>query len=509
MTSESWSGAVNGAVSFTYDSLFRVASQSVSGGNAVDLDYDADGLLKTVGMMTVERDDSTGAAIGTSLGDVTTLWEHGDYGEPLVGAALLGQDTLWRAVYGRDAVGRITGISENMLGTVSTRGYAYSDTGFLSVVSENGAVVERYGYDGNGNRTRFDAPGYGVDAEYDDQDRLTQYGDTLYAYTAAGELAERVVGTDTTRYAYDPLGNLVEVVLPSGDTIAYVIDGRSRRVARQVNGVVAHRWLYQDQLEPVAEVDSTGNPVARYVYGTRAHVPDYVVKGDSTYRIVADHLGSVRLVVNVASGWVAQRLEYDGYGRVLEDTNPGFQCFGYAGGLWDAAAGHARFGARDYDPQTGRWLSRDPVGFRGGSLNLHQYVMNAPTDATDPSGLLSKEAAMWGVPPKMPSWPDPRRGAATEAAAGSTMSPRYDNAWLHALAGEYARRWYGIIVARCLNEVKEFYEDRYLDRQGQLETVQDYWNFEMGVQGRHRSSDGRPDSTHLIPDPQPPAGRGR
>jgi RHS repeat-associated protein len=102
-------------------------------------------------------------------------------------------------------------------------------------------------------------------------------------------------------------------------------------------------------------------------------VPDYVVKGDSTYRIVADHLGSVRLVVNVANGWVAQRLEYDGYGRVLADTNLGFQCFGYAGGLWDAATGLVRFGARDYDAAVGRWTGKDPVGFNGRDPNLYSY----------------------------------------------------------------------------------------------------------------------------------------
>jgi len=54
-------------------------------------------------------------------------------------------------------------------------------------------------------------------------------------------------------------------------------------------------------------------------------VPDYMVKGGNTYRIVTDHLGSPRLVVDVATGSVAQRMDFDAWGNVLLDTNPGFQ----------------------------------------------------------------------------------------------------------------------------------------------------------------------------------------
>jgi uncharacterized protein RhaS with RHS repeats len=69
----------------------------------------------------------------------------------------------------------------------------------------------------------------------------------------------------------------------------------------------------------------------------------------TVYRFITDHLGSVRLVVNAADGTVAQRIDYDAFGRVLADTNPGFQPFGFAGGLYDAGTGLVRFGARDYD----------------------------------------------------------------------------------------------------------------------------------------------------------------
>jgi RHS repeat-associated protein len=106
-----------------------------------------------------------------------------------------------------------------------------------------------------------------------------------------------------------------------------------------------------------------------------------------TYRFILDHLGSPRLIVNAANGQVAQRMDYDEFGRVLNDTNPGFQPFGYAGGLYDPDTGLVRFGARDYDAETGRWTAKDPIGFAGGDANMYAYVGSDPANRRDPGGL--------------------------------------------------------------------------------------------------------------------------
>jgi hypothetical protein len=71
--------------------------------------------------------------------------------------------------------------------------------------------------------------------------------------------------------------------------------------------------------------------VSRFVYGTRPNLPDFLVKGGTTYRILSDQVGSVRLVVNATTGGIAQRIDYDAFGVVTLDTNPGFQPFGFAG----------------------------------------------------------------------------------------------------------------------------------------------------------------------------------
>jgi len=72
---------------------------------------------------------------------------------------------------------------------------------------------------------------------------------------------------------------------------------------------------------------------------------------------------------------------------VTLDTNPGFQPFGYAGGIYDYETRLVRFGARDYDPESGRWAAKDPIGFGGGTPGLYEYVGSDPVNNTDPTGL--------------------------------------------------------------------------------------------------------------------------
>ena len=105
------------------------------------------------------------------------------------------------------------------------------------------------------------------------------------------------------------------------------------------------------------------------------------------YRIFKDHLGSPRLVVNATDATIAQRMDFNEWGEVITDTNPGFQQYGFAGGIYDQATKLVKFGARDYDSSIGRWLSKDPIRFDGGDSNLYGYVLQDPVNLIDPMGL--------------------------------------------------------------------------------------------------------------------------
>ncbi|MCM2351901.1 MAG: RHS repeat-associated core domain-containing protein, partial [Bacteriovoracaceae bacterium] len=93
---------------------------------------------------------------------------------------------------------------------------------------------------------------------------------------------------------------------------------------------------------------------------------------------------------------VAQRMDYNEWGKVTLDTNPSYQAFGFAGGLYDQDTKLVKFGARDYDASIGRWLSKDPILFGAGDVNLYGYVFQDPLNFIDVTGNAAQIADMGG-----------------------------------------------------------------------------------------------------------------
>ncbi|HEV8635606.1 MAG TPA: PKD domain-containing protein [Chloroflexota bacterium] len=384
-TGTTWSGAVAGTVSRSFDNNFRVTSHSVNGSNAIAMTYDGDGLPTQAGALTITRDAPTGLITATALGAISDATAYDSFGAVATYTAGRNGSPFYAVAYGRDALGRITSKNETVNGT--TRGflYAYDAAGRLREVRQDGVLVATYDYDGNGNRLAVAGPGGTIAATYDAQDRLTQYGATAYAHTEAGELQSKTTGPGTTVYRYDGLSTLTGVTLPDGRQIDYPLDGQGRRVGKMIDGSLVQGFLYQDLLRPIAELDSSGAVRSRFVYADQGNVPAYMIRDGNTYRIIVDHLGSPRLVIDAATGSVAQELDYDAFGIAIHDTNPGFQPFGFAGGLYDLDTKLVRFGARDYDAETGRWTAKDPNGFDSGP-NLYEYAVNDPVNLIDPLG---------------------------------------------------------------------------------------------------------------------------
>ncbi len=390
MTATTWSGAVTGSVAWAYDTGFRVVTETVNGAWSAAFTYDDDDLLLQAGALTMFRDPESGRLTGTTAGSVSDTWSYNEYGEPSGYAATVGGSPLLSFAYERDDLGRITKKTETRGGVSRVYAYGYDLAGRLETVTEDGALVESYAYDPNGNRTSTMNSAGVVTATYDAQDRIETSGDYVFGFTENGELASKLDTSngDLTTYEYDALGNLRGVVPPDGTEIEYLVDGQGRRVGKIVDGVLERAWIWRGQLQPVAELDGAGNVVARYVYAGGVNVPELMVTATGTYRLVKDHLGSVRMVVDVATNAIVQELAYDSWGRVVVDTNPGFQPFGFAGGLYDEETGLVRFGVRDYEAETGRWTAKDPLLLRDTS-NTYQYSHNDPANAVDPHGKLT------------------------------------------------------------------------------------------------------------------------
>jgi RHS repeat-associated protein len=389
LTKESWTGTIAGDVSRTLNASLRLASQSVNGTNSVTFDYDNDDLLIGVGDLTISRDAQHGLRTGSSIGTISTSIGYDGFGELTNYIATASGTAQFGMRFTRDGLGRISQKTETVAGLTSRFDYSYDLSGQIATIIKNGAVVESYDYDGNGNRTTATVGGTGITATYDDQDRLTLYGGTSYTYNGAGDLHTRTTGAQVTACDYDQVGNLLRVILPDGTVIAYIVDALDRRIGKKVNGTLVQGFLYGDNLRPLAQLDGTGMVMSRFVYASGT-VPAYMIKGGASFRLITDQVGSVRLVINAATGAIAQRMDYDSFGNVLLDTNPGFQPFGFAGGLYDTDTKLVRFGARDYDAETGRWTTKDPVSFGGGDANLYRYVRNDPVNRIDPTGTSEK-----------------------------------------------------------------------------------------------------------------------
>lgn len=384
-----WEGAVSGRVRLGYSAGFQLTTEEVEGTPAIPLEYNNDEQLIRAGELILERSRAGGHLSEAILGEVREAFEFDAHGELRSSEVLLRGQPLFTRGYERDALGRVTQVTEQFQGEQTVLSYRYDERGRLTEVSRAGQRWASFAYDANGNCVRRMEQGREWAAVYDDRDRLVSWGPRSYAYDEAGTLRSITEAGRSTHYDSDPGGTLRGVRLPDGTRVEYVVDGLGQRLGKRVHGTLTQGFLYGMDGQLLAELDGAGKVVSRFVYGSRTHVPDYLIKDGAAYRILTDHLGSPRLIVHAQSGELAQRLDYDVFGAVLQDTRPGFQPFGFAGGLFDAQTGLVHFGARDYEPATGRWTARDPLLFGGGDTNLYEYVGGDPINSIDPLGLHS------------------------------------------------------------------------------------------------------------------------
>jgi len=213
-------------------------------------------------------------------------------------------------------------------------------------------------------------------------------GDTVYEYDLDGFLMvkyEHAGQPDqaVTEYEYSSRGELLRVILPDGREVEYEHDAFGRRVAKKIDGVVEEKYLWAGMTTLLAVYD--GNDVLKYRFAG----PKMVKRG-RTYYLARDQVGTVRAVAYYWNGEIVKQIDYDSFGNVLNTggTDPTFECpLGFAGGFYDKDTNLVHFGFRDYDPETGRWTAKDPVGFGAGDVNLYGYCLADPINLVDPWGL--------------------------------------------------------------------------------------------------------------------------
>ncbi|MEP7020336.1 MAG: RHS repeat-associated core domain-containing protein [Pseudonocardiales bacterium] len=380
----SWTGPVTGAVRSTLDPQGRALTETATGSPAIRFDYDPAGILTAVGDLRLDRDPTSGNATRATLGLVQTTIGYDAAGRVARSTTRTRGAVLLDIGYQRDAMGRVVAITEQRSRTTTRTTFTYDTADRLASVNTDGAT-QTYGYDTVGNRITVAGPAAST-ASYDDRDRLVKSGGTTFTYAPGGALIRRGAAAAVTTYQTDDFGQLRAVVLPGGRHVTYLVDAAGRRVGRQVNGAAITGYLYRPDGHVVAQLDSHNTIIVRFAYDDLGRLA-WLQRDGHTYRVVTDQLGSPLLVIDTRSGAVAQSLTYDTSGTITADTKPGFQPFGFTGGLSDPDTGLVHLGARDYDPAIGRWTSPDPIRFNGGDANLYRYAAGDPVNRTDPSGL--------------------------------------------------------------------------------------------------------------------------
>jgi RHS repeat-associated protein len=201
---------------------------------------------------------------------------------------------------------------------------------------------------------------------------------------------------------WDAENRLVSASVPGGDTVTFFYDARSRRIAEKV-GATTKITIY-DGWNPIAEylisnsqyqisksylwgMDLSGTLQGAGGVGGLLMVSEISNSQISNYYPTYDGNGNVSEYLN-SSGTVVAHYEYDPFGKTTVATGPKANDFAHRFSTkpLDAATGLYYYGYRFYDPNTGRWPSRDPIGEKGGR-NLYVMASNDTISLIDVLGL--------------------------------------------------------------------------------------------------------------------------
>ena len=166
-----------------------------------------------------------------------------------------------------------------------------------------------------------------------------------------------------------------------------MIDAGGRRIGVKRNGVLERGFLYGRGLGPVAELDADGTVQRRFVYATHSNVPDLMVQGATTYRIITDQVG----IAAGGRGHEPRRGRRRNSTTTSSATSRATSAPASSRSASPAACTTATPGWCASAPATttrrlGRFTTPDPLRFGGGGTNLYGYALNDPVNLSDPSG---------------------------------------------------------------------------------------------------------------------------
>ncbi len=381
----------NDTITFSYDELGREARRSVN-GLGVKRTWDAAGRLTQVTnglgtfVYTWDGDTARPSTVSYPNGQRTDYAFFGGTQDRLLESIthrLPNNSVLSEFTYGYNGVPQINTWNQLQGGVLKTWAPAYDDADRLLGVTESLSVgvphSYTYDYDASDNRTTDQTDLNRAEFSYNVLNQLITASNSpaatvAFTWDAANRLVVITNGTHRTEFTYDGIGRRVRIVETENGSIT-----SDRR----------YLWCGADLCE---ERDSSGATVLkRYFHrGLRAENGADLPVGN--YFFTRDHVRSIREMTDSA-GTLRAQYAYSPFGirqSLGGDLNADF---GFTGHYQHPASGLSLAFYRAYSSDLGRWLSRDPLGEKGG-LNLYHYARNDPLNVIDLYGL---DGVGWGV----------------------------------------------------------------------------------------------------------------
>ncbi len=290
--------------------------------------------------------------------------------------------------YTFDALGKITEQTDIR----GTSVFAYDALNHLTSADYPAASSlsdESFGYDQTGNR--LTSTGI-TDWTYDSGGKLSSYNGHSLVYDTNGRQQTETVAQSTVSYSYDNLNRLINVQ-QSGSTSSFYYDYSNRRLKKDVNGTSI--WYLHDGANVLAEFNQSGQLIRNYSYTPGSFDLLGVTEGTTYNAILTNLLQTPRYALNNSQSIVWQA-EYQSYGKAIinNDMDNNGTIFTLnqrlPGQYADEETGLYQNWNRYYNPETGRYISRDPINLNGG-INLYGYTDASPLNYIDPTGLVCDE----------------------------------------------------------------------------------------------------------------------
>jgi RHS repeat-associated protein len=369
----------NDSITLAYDAAGRANSRTISGTAAETFGFDTLGRMNShvtaLGSFSYGYLGNSGQVSSRTIGGITTSWGYDTNTNDRRLLTISTTGAVARNFSYTSNAYQITGITDTAPGTHPWLSQTWSFTHDASdrLLTGNGSIAgnHSYGLDKLDNATSF----AGVAGTYNGLNQIATFNAQTYTYDANGNLS-----ADGTRtYTFDAADRL-KTITQGATTVTFAYDGLGRRL-KQTVGATETRYLWCGAA--ICQQRSGSDTAEKRFYAEG----EYVHTGTKKYLTLADHLGSVRDVIDITgTPTLVGSFDYRPYGAVARSWGTVTTGYTYAGLFAQTNTSLLLSTTRAYNPANGRWLNIDPKREKGG-VNLYGYTNGSPILLFDPLGM--------------------------------------------------------------------------------------------------------------------------